>query len=110
MPDLLCYALKRLASGAKTLDWSLSRYLAALKDAGLGSLPGTAAEVLDDEVRATLCPDKLKTSEWLEVDHPSVLAYLWACVCLSTPDPTKLIWTEIIISFLAMWPDVLNLT
>ena len=35
--------------------------------AGLGSLPGTAAEVLDDSVRAVLCPDKLNSEEWLEV-------------------------------------------
>jgi len=41
--------------------------LADLKRAGLGTLPGTAAEILDDEVRATLCPDKIKTGEWLEV-------------------------------------------
>ena len=34
---------------------------------GLGSLPGTAAEVLDDSVRAVLCPDKLSSEEWLEV-------------------------------------------
>jgi FO synthase len=38
-----------------------------LKEAGLGTLPGTAAEILDDEVRATLCPDKLNTAQWLEV-------------------------------------------
>ena len=38
-----------------------------LKSAGLGSLPGTAAEVLDDGVRALLCPDKINTEEWLEV-------------------------------------------
>jgi FO synthase len=38
-----------------------------LRDAGLGSLPGTAAEVLDDEVRRVLCPDKLNTAQWLEV-------------------------------------------
>lgn len=43
------------------------RYLCALRDAGLGSLPGTAAEVLDDEVRAIICPDKLSTAQWLEV-------------------------------------------
>ena len=36
-------------------------------DAGLGSLPGTAAEILDDEVRALICPDKLNTGEWLNV-------------------------------------------
>ncbi|MGP3790584.1 5-amino-6-(D-ribitylamino)uracil--L-tyrosine 4-hydroxyphenyl transferase CofH [Pseudomonas sp. B392_1p] len=53
--------------GAQTLGLSLDEYLARLKDAGLGSLPGTAAEVLDDEVRAVLCPDKLNTQEWLEV-------------------------------------------
>ena len=38
-----------------------------LKDAGLGTLPGTAAEILDDEVRAIICPDKVNTAEWLEV-------------------------------------------
>ena len=35
-------------------------------DAGLSTLPGTAAEILDDEVRAVLCPDKIDTEEWLE--------------------------------------------
>ena len=42
-------------------------YLARLRDAGLGSLPGTAAEILDDEVRAVICPDKVTTAQWLEV-------------------------------------------
>ncbi len=53
--------------GAHTLDLPLSSYLQKLKDAGLGSLPGTAAEILDDEVRETICPDKLNTRQWLEV-------------------------------------------
>jgi FO synthase len=53
--------------GARTLGVSLKEFLAELKRAGLGSLPGTAAEILDDEVRATLCPDKVKTGEWLDV-------------------------------------------
>jgi FO synthase len=53
--------------GARTLGLSLSAFLQELKDAGLGTLPGTAAEILDDEVRAVICPDKLKTDEWLEV-------------------------------------------
>jgi FO synthase len=44
----------------------LGEYLAVLKDAGLSTLPGTAAEVLDDEVRAVICPDKVNTEEWLE--------------------------------------------
>ena len=53
--------------GAKTLGLPLADYLQALKEAGLGSLPGTAAEILDDEVRAVLCPDKLGTEDWLTV-------------------------------------------
>jgi CofH subfamily radical SAM domain protein len=44
----------------------LGTYLSLLKEAGLASLPGTAAEVLDDAVRAVLCPDKVDTEEWLE--------------------------------------------
>ena len=42
-------------------------FLAELKAAGLGTLPGTAAEILDDEVRAIICPDKLNTAAWLDV-------------------------------------------
>ncbi len=53
--------------GAKTLGRPLPDFLAELREAGLGSLPGTAAEILDDEVRAIICPDKVKTAEWLEV-------------------------------------------
>jgi FO synthase len=53
--------------GAETLGLPLGDYLAKLGAAGLSSLPGTAAEILDDEVRAVLCPDKLGTAQWLEV-------------------------------------------
>ena len=53
--------------GATTLGLSLHEYLEKLRNAGLSSLPGTAAEILDDEVRAELCPDKLNTAEWLEI-------------------------------------------
>jgi FO synthase len=53
--------------GARTLGLPLRDYLAKLKAAGLSSLPGTAAEILDDEVRAVLCPDKISTSQWLDV-------------------------------------------
>jgi FO synthase len=53
--------------GAETLSMTLRDYLSLLRAEGLGSLPGTAAEILVDAVRATLCPDKLKTDEWLEV-------------------------------------------
>ena len=45
----------------------LDDYLLRLKAAGLGSLPGTAAEILDDGIRAELCPDKLSTQQWLDV-------------------------------------------
>ncbi len=53
--------------GAATLGLELADYLERLRDAGLASLPGTAAEVLDDEVRAVICPDKVTTEQWLEV-------------------------------------------
>jgi len=68
-PDIHVHAFSPLevAQGASTLGWSLSQYLSSLKDAGLGSLPGTAAEILDDDVRAELCPDKITAQEWVEV-------------------------------------------
>lgn len=53
--------------GATTLGLPLERYLALLAEAGLGTLPGTAAEILDDELRRRLCPDKLATRQWLAV-------------------------------------------
>jgi FO synthase len=53
--------------GASTLDLPLSTYLEQLRDAGLSTLPGTAAEILDDEIRDVICPDKLRTDEWLNV-------------------------------------------
>jgi FO synthase len=53
--------------GAKTLGLSVFDFLSELKAAGLSSLPGTAAEILDDEVRAVICPDKIKTRQWIEV-------------------------------------------
>lgn len=68
-PDIHVHAFSPLEiwQGAQTLGLPLKEYLSRLKQAGLGTLPGTAAEILDDEVRATLCPDKLKTDQWLEV-------------------------------------------
>ena len=41
--------------------------IGALRDAGVGSMPGTAAEVLDDQVRRVLCPEKIDTATWLEI-------------------------------------------
>ncbi|MGA3352169.1 MAG: 5-amino-6-(D-ribitylamino)uracil--L-tyrosine 4-hydroxyphenyl transferase CofH [Acidimicrobiales bacterium] len=56
-----------VSEGARRLGEPLEAYLVRLRDAGLRTLPGTAAEILDDEVRAILCPDKVNTEEWLEV-------------------------------------------
>jgi FO synthase len=53
--------------GAATLGVPVEDFLRSLQATGLGTLPGTAAEILDDEVRAVLCPDKIRTSQWLEV-------------------------------------------
>jgi FO synthase len=69
VPGLHIHAFSPLEiwQGAKTLGRTLPDFLAELREAGLRSLPGTAAEILDDEVRAVICPDKIKTAEWLEV-------------------------------------------
>jgi FO synthase len=69
VPGLHVHAFSPLEiwQGARTLGRTLPDYLAELRDAGLSSLPGTAAEILDDEVRAVICPDKVKTDEWLQV-------------------------------------------
>ena len=53
--------------GAHTLKISLREYLQELKSAGLGSMPGTAAEILDDEIRLQIAPDKVSTDQWIEV-------------------------------------------
>ncbi|MEY2943052.1 MAG: 7,8-didemethyl-8-hydroxy-5-deazariboflavin synthase [Pseudomonadota bacterium] len=68
-PDLHVHAFSPLeiSQGARTNGVSVSDYLRRLKDLGLGSLPGTAAEILDDEIRAQICPDKLTTQEWLDI-------------------------------------------
>jgi FO synthase len=77
----ICRAIKRAApglhihafspleifQGAATLGVAVSDFLSELKAAGLSSLPGTAAEILDDEVRAIICPDKVTTAQWLAV-------------------------------------------
>jgi len=69
VPDLHVHAFSALEvwQGAATLGVPLQTYLTELHDAGLGSLPGTAAEILDDEVRRVICPDKVTTAQWLEV-------------------------------------------
>ncbi len=56
-----------VTEGARRSGVPLAEYLTLLRDAGLRTLPGTAAEILDDEVRAVLCPDKIDTQTWLDV-------------------------------------------
>ncbi len=69
VPEIHVHAFSALEiwQGAATLDLTLGDYLAWLRELGLGSLPGTAAEVLDDEVRRVICPDKVTTAQWLAV-------------------------------------------
>jgi FO synthase len=68
-PELHVHAFSPLevSQGARTLGMSVPDYLRMLKDEGLGSLPGTAAEILHDDIRRQICPDKLTTQEWLDV-------------------------------------------
>lgn len=69
VPDMHVHAFSPLEvhHGATTLGLSYDDYLASLKDAGLATLPGTAAEILVDEIRDIICPDKVTTQEWLSV-------------------------------------------
>ena len=53
--------------GRKTLNVSVKEFLTELKKAGLNSLPGTAAEILHDDIRSKICPDKLNSNEWVEI-------------------------------------------
>ena len=69
IPDMHIHAFSPLeiAQGATTLGMPVRSFLAELKAAGLSTLPGTAAEILDDEVRAVICADKVSTAQWLDV-------------------------------------------
>jgi len=68
VPDIHVHGFTALevTEGARRLGEPLVEYLRRAHDAGLRSLPGTAAEILDDGIRAELCPDKITTDEWLE--------------------------------------------
>ncbi len=68
-PEIHVHAFSPLevSHGAETLGLSVASFLERLRDAGLGSLPGTAAEILDDDVRQFICPDKLSTAGWVDV-------------------------------------------
>jgi FO synthase len=66
VPDMHVHAFSPLEvwQGAETKGVPVRDFLWELKDNGLGTLPGTAAEILDDEVRAEICPDKVNTEQW----------------------------------------------
>ena len=69
VPEMHVHAFSPLEvhHGATTLGLSYKQYLVSLKDAGLATLPGTAAEILSDDIRAIICADKVDTGEWLAV-------------------------------------------
>ena len=68
-PEIHVHAFTALEvwQGAETLGIPVPEFLVMLRAAGLGTLPGTAAEILDDEVRRVICPDKINTAQWFEV-------------------------------------------
>ena len=63
------FSALEVTQGAATLGLTVREFLTRLKAAGLGTLPGTAAEILDDDVRAIICPDKINTGQWLDVQR-----------------------------------------
>jgi FO synthase len=69
VPEMHVHAFSPLEvfQGAQTSGRTIEQMLLSFKDLGLGSLPGTAAEVLDDRVRKIICPDKVTTAQWVEV-------------------------------------------
>lgn len=68
-PDMHIHAFSPLEvwQGAATLGITTLEFLQRLKEAGLSTLPGTAAEILDDSVREIICPDKINTAQWLQL-------------------------------------------
>lgn len=68
-PDIHIHGFTALEvlEGSRRLGVPLEDYLQRLKEAGLRSLPGTAAEILSDDIRSVICPDKITTAEWLMV-------------------------------------------
>ncbi len=74
IPDMHIHGFTPLEiwQGAETINKTVEEYLMMLKDAGLNTLPGTAAEILDDRIRKYLCPDKITSKQWsyvMEVAH-----------------------------------------
>ncbi len=78
--------------GAETLNLTVSQFLGKLQEAGLKTLPGTAAEILSDDIRALICPDKLNTEQWL-----NVVASATNLVC-QPPPPSCLVMLTITVT------------
>ena len=79
VPEIHIHAFSPLevTHGAESLGLPLREFLIRLKEAGLKTLPGTAAEILCDDVRDIICPDKINTRQWinvLEIAHSLDLA------------------------------------
>lgn len=69
VPDIHLHAFspEEVKYGAKRSKMTFKAYLRDLKDAGLGSLPGTSAEILDDALRDKISPARIRTGEWVEI-------------------------------------------
>ena len=69
VPEMHVHAFTALEvwQGAQASGIDVETFLRTLKAAGLATLPGTAAEILDDEIRDIICPDKINTEQWCEV-------------------------------------------
>ncbi|MEM3382776.1 MAG: 5-amino-6-(D-ribitylamino)uracil--L-tyrosine 4-hydroxyphenyl transferase CofH [Nitrososphaerales archaeon] len=69
LPEIHIHAFspEEIVYGASRLGTSIDEYLKMLKEAGIGSLPGTSAEILDDEIRSIISPGRIKTRDWIRV-------------------------------------------
>ena len=89
------FSALEVTQGAATLKQPIPAFLANLQQAGLGTLPGTAAEILDDEVRAIICPDKINTAEWLDVQRQAhMLGLRTTSTIMYGHVETPLAWTR----------------
>ncbi|NDH63062.1 MAG: 7,8-didemethyl-8-hydroxy-5-deazariboflavin synthase subunit CofH [Alphaproteobacteria bacterium] len=97
VPGMHIHAFSALevTQGAATLKQPIPAFLANLQQAGLGTLPGTAAEILDDDVRAIICPDKINTAEWLDVQRQAhMLGLRTTSTIMYGHVETPLAWTR----------------
>jgi 7,8-didemethyl-8-hydroxy-5-deazariboflavin synthase CofH subunit len=69
LPELHIHAFspEEILYGSQRSGMSIKDYLRELKDAGIGSLPGTSAEILDDDVRGRISPGRISTAQWIGV-------------------------------------------